>query len=138
MLGEEDTVTATANPEDMPDWLVFDSLAGKFVFCIEAFPFEEIITTKLGLTEKATVKALSTWEQFNGATTKLIKKFYDKLISKFYQSGISQGLRKSFCSVLASKLPRMANRYRRLRENCFNGSLVLSKTVRGFTFYSVK
>lgn len=138
MPGLEDDVINPDNPEDMPIWLQLDQLAGKYVFAIDAFPFEDI-PARLELTKKAKVKPFN-WMQFNVASTTMVKDFYDQYISKYYLSGISQLWRRNFCAALASKLPRMAKKYRQIRNQSASGGLSpdLSKTVKSYFTYSVR
>lgn len=134
MTGNEDDVTES---DEMPNWLYRDRLTGKYLFCLDNFPFEGIPST-LGLNDKAIVNAFN-WNQFNSATTRMLANYYDDILSKFYHSGISSQLRRSFCSALASNLHLMSKKYRRFRNSSAKGKLDpdLSKTVKGLLTYSV-
>lgn len=129
---DEDDVTPCLN---MPDFLQFDRLSGKYVFHIGLFDFETPIAKKK-LQDESVVNAFA-WAQFNKTTSDIISDFY-KVLAIYYKHGLSPKFRRNFCAAIAFNLPLMEKKYTQIRELSAHGSLSpdLSDTVKAITSYS--
>lgn len=128
---DEDDVTPC---RDMPNFLQFDRLSGKYIFHLGLFDFDTVIAKKR-LQVETVVQAL-TWAEFNKTTSEIIASYYT-ILANFYKNGISSKFRRHFCAALSSKLPLMEKKYLDLREQTAQGSLYLSDTVKSIVFYAV-
>lgn len=128
---DEDDVTPCL---DMPQFLQFDRLSGKYVFHLGLFDFDTVIEKKR-LNDENVVQAL-TWAEFNKTTSEIIASYYT-ILANFYKNGISSKFRRHFCAALSSKLPLMEKKYLNIREQTAQGNLYLSDTVKSIVFYAV-
>ncbi len=130
---DEDDVTPC---RDMPDFLQFDRLSGKYIIHIGLFDFDKPIEKKK-LRDENVVKAF-TWAEFNKTTSDIVSDYY-KVLSIYYKHGLSPKFRRHFCAAIAYKLPLMEKKYLEIRELSALGSLYpdLSDTVKAISSYSV-